>query len=55
MLFSDEEYIFLIIKRSGYKTPNYKTFNATKRPIQQNAQYNIRPNYKTPNVTKRPK
>jgi len=48
-----------LLKRSGYKTPNNKTPNITKRPMLQNAQLQNAqcyktPNYKTPNATKRP-
>ena len=43
MLFSDEEYIFLIIKRSGYKTPKTKG-PITKRPMLQNVQNKVRDN-----------
>ena len=38
-----------MLQNAKNKTPNYKTPNATKRPMQQNAQC-----YKTPNVTKHP-
>ena len=38
-----------MLQNAKNKTPNYKTPNETKRPMQQNAQCN-----KTPNATKGP-
>ena len=49
-----------MLQNAQNKTPNYKTPNATKRLMQQNAQCIKRPNYKThkcyktPDVTIRP-